>query len=117
MNRQTLKQLVIGSYSGGDLDPKKVNKIADLLSKNELRLYIKALKNWEKQNKITIEVPSDGGFSLEELQDVFPDKKLVINVDPSLLLGMRLTDNDDLYEMSLKNSLEKITEHIKEQYD
>ena len=30
---------------------------------------------------------------------------------------MRLTDNDELYEMSLKNSLEKITEHIKEQYD
>lgn len=117
MNRQTLKQLVIGSYSNGDLDAKKVNKIADLLTKNELRLYIKALKNWEKQNMITIEIPQDGGFSLDELQDVFPDKKLVVNVDPSLLLGMRLTDNDDLYEMSLRNSLEKITEHIKEQYD
>lgn len=117
MNRQTLKQLVIGSYSNGDLDAKKINKIADLLTKNELRLYIKALKNWEKQNKIIIEVPADGRLNVEELQDVFPDKKLVITIDPSLLLGMRLTDNDDLYEMSLRNSLEKITEHIKEQYD
>lgn len=117
MNRQTLKQLVISSYSNGDLDAKKVNKIAGLLSKPEMKLYIRALKNWEKQNKITIEVANDGGFNVEELQDVFPDKKLVINVDSSLLLGMRLTDNDDLYEMSLKNSLEKITEHIKEQYD
>ena len=43
----------------GDLDAEKINKIADLLTKKELLLYIKALKNWDKQNKIFIEVPSE----------------------------------------------------------
>jgi len=117
MNRQTLKQLVIESYSDGTLDAQKVNKIADLLTKKELQLYITALKNWEKANKLIIEVPSDGGLDLQALRDAFPDKKIVINTDPSLLLGMRIQNNDDIYEMSLKNSLDKITEHITEQYD
>ena len=117
MNRQTLKQLVIESYSDGELAADKVNKIADLLTKKELRLYIKALKNWERQNKLFVEVPNDDKIDLEELQSIFPDKRIVVNVDPSLLLGMRLQSNDDIFEISLKNTLDKITEHIEEQYD
>lgn len=117
MNRQMLKQLVIESYQNGELDASKVNKIADLLTKKELRLYIRALKNWEREHKVVIEVPSDGGMNFDELQGIFPEKKIVVNVDPSLILGMRLQDNDDIYEMSLKNTLDKITEHIEEQYD
>ncbi len=117
MKRQTLKQMVIGSYSDGELDARKINKIADLLTKKELRLYIKALKNWERENKIIVEVASKGGFDLDGIQELFPDKKLVVTVDPSLLLGMRLYNNDDIFEMSLKNTLEKVTEHIEEQYD
>lgn len=117
MNRQTLKQLVIESYSHGDLDAKKVNKIADLLNRNELTLYIKALKNWERQNKITLEVPNDHNLNMKDLTSIFPNKKIEISVDPTLLLGMRLQSNDDVFEMSLKNTLDKITEHIEEQYD
>lgn len=101
----------------GELDAEKINRIADLLTKKELKLYIKALKNWEKQTKIMVEVPSEEKLNLDELKDLFPDKKFVISVDPSLLLGMRLQDNDDVFEMSLKNTLDKITEHIEEQYD
>lgn len=117
MNRQTLKQLVIESYDNGELDASKVSRIADLLTKKELRLYIRALKNWEREHKVVIEVPHDNGMNFDELQGMFPEKKIVVNVDPSLILGMRLKDNDDIYEMSLKNTLDKITEHIEEQYD
>lgn len=112
-----LKQLVLESYTEGELDTKKVNKIADLLSKKELRLYIRALKNWERQHEIILEVPSETDMKIEEFKKLFPDKKIVINVDPELMLGLRLQDNDDIYELSLKNSLDKITEHITEQYD
>ncbi len=117
MNRQTLKQLVIESNSYGELDAAKVNKIADLLTKKELKLYIKALKNWERQTKIFIDVPNDSGLNVDDLNDLFPNKKMVVSIDPTLLLGMRLQDNDDVFEMSLKHTLDKITEHITEQYD
>ena len=117
MNRQTLKQLVMESYPDGQLDPEQVNKIADFLSKKELKLYIKALKNWERENSIILDVPEEHAYYQEQVQTLFPDKKIVINVDPSLILGMKLQHNDDIYEMSLKNTLDKITEHIEEQYD
>jgi hypothetical protein len=117
MNRQTLKQLVVESYNDGELDAQKVNKIADLLNKSELKLYIRALKNWEREHSIILDVPMEDKALMEQMHEVFPDKKIVINVDPSLLLGMRLQHNDDVYEMSLKNTLDKITEHIEESYD
>ena len=120
MNRKTLKQLVIESYSDGDLDPQRINKIADLLSRDELRLYIRALKNWDRQNKIVLQVPkdlNDNGLTLKAVQEVFPDKKISVSLDSSLLLGMRLQSNDDIFEISLRNTLDKITQHIEEQYD
>ncbi len=117
MNRQTLKQLVIESYSQGNLDAKKVNKISDLLSRDELRLYINALKNWDRQNKIVLQVPNESEFNLKDLQDIFPGKKISLSLNPGLLMGMRLQNNDDVFEVSLKNTLDKITEHIEEQYD
>lgn len=117
MKRQVLKKMVIDSYLDGELDAKKINKIANLLSKKELRLYIKALKNWEKEHSIILEVADDKKIELGGFQDIFPDKKVVVKVDPSLLLGMKLYNNDDIFEMSLKNTLDKVTEHIKEQYD
>ena len=117
MNRNTLKKLVLESYVDGELDPQKVNKIADLLTKSELKLYIKALKNWEKEHSIIVDVPTEDMVYQEQIQTLFPDRKIVMQVDPSLLLGMRLQQNDDIYEVSLKNTLEKITEHIEEQYD
>jgi len=117
MNRQTLNQLILESYSGGDLDAKKINKIADLLSRDELRLYIRSLKNWEKQNKIMLQVPNDTGVNMKDLRDIFPGKKIALSLDPSLLIGMRLQSIDDIFEMSLKNTLDKITQHIEEQYD
>lgn len=117
MNRNTLKKLVLESYIDGELDPQKVNKIADLLSRKELKLYIKALKNWERENSITVDLPDENMVFLEQIQTLFPDKKIVMQVDPSLLLGMKLQHNDDIFEVSLKNTLDKITEHIEEQYD
>lgn len=117
MNRRNLQQLVIESYHDGELNIEKVNKIVGLLTKKELKLYIKSLKNWERQNNIIVDVPNDDQHYLQQIQSIFPDKKIVMNVDPTLLLGMRLQHNDDIYEMSLKSTLDKITEHIEEQYD
>lgn len=117
MTRNALKQLVIASYSNGELDAEKVNKIADLLTRTELKLYIGALKNWEKQQQVFVDIPQETAGMETELQSVFPDKQIVLTVDPSLILGMRVHHNDDIFEMSFKNTLDKITEHIEEQYD
>ncbi len=117
MQRNILKKLVIESYVDGELNAQRVNEIADFLDRNDLKLYIKALKNWEKEQSIIVDMPLEINEFQEEIKALFPDKKIVMRIDPSLLLGLRLQANDDLYEISLNNTLNKITRHIEEQYD
>ena len=52
----------------------------------------------------------------ETIKNTFPDKKIVNIKNPSLLVGTKVVYNDDVFEMSLKNSLDSIIENI-ENYD
>jgi F0F1-type ATP synthase delta subunit len=118
MNRHVLKQLISESYTGDEVDATKVIKIADILSRSELKEYIRALKEHEKQTSVVVTIP-DGmeNLELEQFKDVFPDKKMFVEKDPELLLGVKVTDNDNVYEFNLRNTLEKMVEYIEEKYD
>jgi len=117
MNKKLLKQLVIISYKNGVLDNETISKIADKLSKSELKQYIRSLKSAEKLRNVYVESPFELQKDMvDEFKHVFPDKKIVHQKDPSLLVGTRITHGDDIFEMNLKNSLERIVEDI-ENYD
>lgn len=117
MNRRVLKQLVSESYSGNELDQGKVEKIAKVLKRRELKEYIKALKNRENQMKVTIAAANDIEIDEFLLSELFPEKKIDFQKDPDLLLGVKITDNDLVYNFNLKSRLEKLIEKMKESYD
>jgi hypothetical protein len=54
---------------------------------------------------------------LEQFKEIFPDKKLFVEKDPDLILGVKVTDNDNVYEFNLRNTLEKMVEYIEQNYD
>lgn len=119
MTKKYLQKLVLESFTKGVLDKDKVDKIANLLDRKGLKEYIKALKNFESKNSVIITLPS-----LPEKEDedklslLFPNKKIVYNIDPSLMLGIKIQDNDLLSEFDLKNMLDDIVEYIpKKTYD
>ncbi len=114
MHKQFIKKLAQASYKDIELDQKAVDRIVAHLSKLELKVYIKELKYIEKSNTIMFEVPRDNTALENQLRDVFPGKKVQVTVNPALLLGMRVQDNDDVYEMSLKNTLNSMTDYITE---
>ncbi len=117
MNKKLLKQLVLISYKNGDLDNETVSRIADKLGRAELKQYIKSLKNAEKLRNVYIESPFGmQNDIMKELKDIFPDQKIIDKNNPALLVGTRITHNDDIFEMNLKNSLDTIIENI-ENYD
>lgn len=118
MNKHILKQLISESYTGDELDPTKVMKIADVLTRSELKAYIHALKEQESKTSVTLTIPEGmEGLELEQFKDIFPDKKLFVEKDPDLILGVKATDNDNVYEFNLRNTLEKMVEYIEEKYD
>lgn len=116
MNRKKINKLIAISYKDDRLDPGKVNKIAQLISKTDLKKYINGLKLTEMRRNLIVSSPIDSQ-SLKKFQSLFPHKKIIFKKDPSLILGVQLTDNDIVYELTLKNSLEKILRHIEQSYD
>jgi len=108
MKKNLIKKLAEESYTKNSLDHDKIEKIAKNLKRDDLKVYIKSLKSIDSKKTVTITLPSEEG--LREIKDKFlklyPDKKIIIAIDPSLLAGIRVVDFDNEYELSLKGFLE-----------
>jgi len=121
MEKKYIKKLALASYTKNELDSKKVKKIAGFLTRNNLKQYIKELKLLESQKTITILTPSFSKKAKNDIKEkfakIYADKKVIIDNDPSLILGIKVIDNDLIYDLSLKNTLDNLNMHINEQYD
>ncbi len=115
MNKKKILLLAAESYKGGYLDEKRVNLISSFLNRADLKKYIRVLIRLENTKKI--EVFSAGNINHEQFEKLFPNKRISVKYDPSLLLGARIADNDMVYELTLKNSLDKIISNIEKNYD
>ena len=111
--RNTIQGLVVKSYKGESLDPAIVDLIANKLSRRELKQYIKLLKREEHKKEVIVTVPKS--MTSEErdmMQKLFTGKKIVYAVDPSMISGIKIVDNDVEYELSLNQILEDIIAHV-----
>lgn len=116
MNKKQLDKLVLVSYSNNFLDQKNVSKIATLLKRSDLKQYINGLKLAEKKKSLIISSPMNDQ-DLKKFSKLFPNKKIVFIKDPTLMLGIKVVDNDKVFEFTLKNSLGKILNYIEQNYD
>lgn len=115
MNKKLLKQLVIESYTKEELDFTKVNAIADLLKRKDLKLYIRALRNQEK--KKTVDVITPGELNRDEkkmVENTFKNKKINYIIDSSLIVGLKIIENDKVFDLNLGNTLYSLKEHIEQ---
>lgn len=110
-----IKQLVEASYTDGILNAEVVFAIADRLSRKHLKSYIHALKEHEKQHTVIVEVPSEKAFTdADAFATLFRNKKVRFQENPDLLIGVRIRDNDDVYNMNLQKTLERIATYAAE---
>lgn len=116
MNSKKIDKLIIASYKDNSLDQKKVNKIVSLISKSDLKKYINGLKLKELKKSLIISSPINNQ-DFKKFEKLFPHKRIVFKKDPALILGVRVVDNDVVYEFTLKNYLDKILSYIEQNYD
>lgn len=110
-----IKELVLASLTANSLDPKKIEEIAGYLERKNLKLYIRALKNWQRQRNVIVTLPKLADKeSQNNLKKIFPDKQIINEIDPSLLIGINIIDCDLVYNLSLKNQLEDIVSYSTE---
>ena len=118
MTPKQIRLLVTASYKKNILDEKTVEKIAKLLPKSDLKAYIRALRLEEKKHKVYIALPTKAIYNKKrrDLENLYKGKEIVFEEDPTLLLGIRILDGDMLYELSLKDRINKLTQQAGENY-
>jgi len=113
MKKINLKNVVKQSYDGTQLDSKTVAILADHMNRQTLKQYISLLKQEEKKRQVIITSPK----SLKEtdkktLQGLFPNKKIIYIMDPEMINGIQITDNDSSYEVNLNQTFNDIIDHL-----
>jgi F0F1-type ATP synthase delta subunit len=108
MKKNVIKKLAEQSFKKDNLDEKLVMKVAKNLKREDLKVYIKDLKNISAQKTVTVTIPSSKGASdmKKYFDKIYPGKRIVFKVDESLLTGIKVVDYDNVYELSLKGVLE-----------
>lgn len=114
MNKKYVKRLCVASYKGNTLDQKRVKKITSLLTRKELKEYINILKLIEKKKTVFVTLASKLQLNKSTFQKLFPNKKIVYNYDTSLIAGVQTINYDIVYNLNVKNELEKIEASINE---
>lgn len=100
--KNIMKQLVQESYTNDELDGKKVAMIGSKLRRSELKLYLKALRLEEQKKHVIIATASKLSAQDEDkLRKHFPQKKVIFQVDSTLISGIRVLDNDVTYERNI----------------
>ena len=109
-----IKKLAEASFTNKNLDIKKINRITKLLNRNELKTYIKAIKNYQNSTTITLITSklTEKNNLLKLVSRLFPNKAIVIKEDKSLIGGIKIVDNDMIYESNIKNNLENLISFI-----
>lgn len=113
MTKKQISILAQKSFRNKELDSKKVKLFTAKMKRKELRGYIREIKSIDSQNKVKVFVPNLKVFNknyVSPLLKHYKGKKIVYGEDPSLIVGIKLVDNDLIYDFNLKNSLENLTE-------
>src|SRR5579872_2682018 len=99
MTNKQLKHLAMNSFQENSLDEQKANQIIARLKKKDARAYVRALRLHESQLAVNVSLPYPADEKTKKsLQIRFPDKKMVYTIDKELLGGMKIIENDILYD-------------------
>ncbi len=115
MTRKQIKLLALGSFKKNSLDEKIVNRFSGKMKRSELRNYIKYLKYYESKNSVSIIIPNLNKINQNDLKAIvklYPNKKIKFLEDKSIILGIKIVDNDLIHDYNLKNTFESITQQI-----
>lgn len=114
MTKKEIKKLALASYTNSKLDINKVNKIIKSFTNSDLKNYIRYLRLNEKSKSITVEIPNllEKKEIINKIKKMYPNKNVTVRENKDIIAGIKITNNDIIYEANLKNNLENLVTHI-----
>jgi F0F1-type ATP synthase delta subunit len=107
--KNKIKNLVELSYEDGQLNPEAVELIISRLSRKELKQYIRFLKQEENKKHVFVTSAKQiNNKSREKIQHLFPKKQISYYMDPSMISGIKIVENDTEYEVNLDKTFHDI---------
>lgn len=116
MSTKKIKLLAASCYDNNRLIEKKVFNVSKYLKRRDLKRLVRELKAHEAEKSIVVTLSSEI-YNKEPFISYFSNKTLIFKYDPALLVGVKIEYNDNVYNFSLKNILEKESSLIKQNYD
>jgi F0F1-type ATP synthase delta subunit len=113
MRTQDLKQLAILISEQKHIDNKVLDYIMKKLQLSDLKLFKKYLDQEITKKKIFVETATDSKALQSDLQHIFPDKVIEISKNESLGAGLKIVDQDNHYDLSVRNRIDQIIENLK----
>ena len=111
--KKQIQELVRASYREGQLDEATVKKISDKLNRSMLKLYISLLKQQEKKTMVFVTTPKPlTKTDREKIKSLFPKKKIVEEIDPAMIGGIKVVKNDEAFEMDLNRTFHDIIRFV-----
>ncbi len=113
MNKSFLKKVVQASFVNGVLDEANVSRITKSLSYSELKNYTTLLKR--ELAKLSVVVVSATSLTSEqqvETKTLYPGKSVSFKTDSTLLGGVRVIENDMIYENNIATTLHRLESHV-----
>ena len=108
-----IKTLAEQSYKDNILDAQTVSYIADHLNRHELKDYIRFLKNEEHKKEVIVTVPKElNEKDKKMITQMFTDKNIIYMIDPKMISGIKITNGDVEYEISLNQMFHDIMNYI-----
>lgn len=120
MSIKKIKKLALKSYNENSLNEKILSLVSKKLNKKDLKVYISELKRINESRIVKVYVPNRKILTdrmTKSLSKFFDNKELRIIEEPDLIAGLRIIDNDLIYELNLRDSLENMIEYLKKSYD
>lgn len=113
MKKQLEDLLLQASYKNGELDDDTVKKIADKLNRNMLKMYISLLKKEEKKKIVFVTTPKPMPSSdRDKIKALFPKKKIFEEIDPQMISGIKIIENDEAYDLDLNKTFHDIIRFV-----
>jgi F0F1-type ATP synthase delta subunit len=107
--KNKLKKLVKDSYTNGQLNQETVELIADHLDRKSLKEFLRLLKREEAKHEVSVtSAEALSKTDQEKLQKLFEGKKLYYTVDPSMITGIKVIENDQEFEINLNRTFHDI---------
>lgn len=119
MTRKEIKKLAQDCYTDNKLDEKQIEKIGALLSRKDVKEFIRCLKQIEKKHNLYVALTDTNIYNQNKnlFKDLAKGKEIIFQENPSLLLGMQIINDDMIYEMSLQNRLESFQKDVENNYE